>query len=79
MYPSELGDLNFGASEDFDFFDDGARPLDGTNRDRSGSKSSGSDPVFAPPLEKPPPREGVNREDSSSISYSTIKHQVAFR
>ena len=75
MYPSELGELNFGRSEDFDFLDDGAppRPLDGTNRCLSGSKSSGSAPVLAPPLEKLPPREGVNLDDSSSISYSETK------
>ena len=70
MYPSAFGELNLGAS--FDFLDDGERPLDGTNRCLSGSKSSGSDPTLAPPLEKLPPRdavrEGVNRDDSSSIS-----------
>ena len=69
MYPSELGEFNFGANDDFVLVD-GMRPLEGTNLCLSGSKSSGSDPTLAPPLEKAPPREGVNLDDPSSLSYN---------
>ena len=72
MYPSAFGELNLGAS--FDFLDDGERPLDGTNRCLSGSKSSGSDPTLAPPLEKDPPLDGVNRDESSSLSFEPKKN-----
>ena len=68
MYPSELGEFNLGASGDLVLVD-GRRPLEGMNLCLSGSKSSGSDPTLAPPLEKAPPREGVNLDDSSSLSY----------
>ena len=76
MYPSEFGERNFGASDDFLFVPLG-RPLEGTNLSGSGSKSSGSLPTLAPPLEKPPPREGEKRDDGSSISY--FENEISVR
>ena len=76
MYPSEFGERNFGASDDFLFVPLG-RPLEGTNLSGSGSKSSGSFPTLAPPLEKPPPREGEKRDDGSSISY--FENEISVR
>ena len=76
MYPSEFGERNFGASGDFLFVPLG-RPLEGTNLSGSGSKSSGSLPTLAPPLEKPPPREGEKRDDGSSISY--FENEISVR
>ena len=47
----------------------GMRPREGVNLCLFKSESLGGEPALAPPREKLPPRDGVNRERSSSLSY----------